>query len=79
MGKTGRLWATIDRIEQDEKGRRQAVLVFDDGQQLVVPVETLPSGATPNQVLQVSIRVDHDETARRTAEIGRLQRELFGE
>lgn len=73
------LWATIDRIERNQKGKSLAVLVFDDGQQLVVPVELLPAGARAQQVIRLLLQVDAEETARRSAEIEKLQRELFGE
>ncbi len=79
MSATPRLWATIDRIEQDEQGRQVAILVFDDGQQLMVPRESLPPGVDVNQVVEVSLHVDSEETARRIGEIERLQRGLFGD
>ncbi len=79
MQRRPRLWATVDRIELDRQGRGRAVLVFDDGQQLVLPVEQLPAGARPGQVLTVRMEVDAQETARRASQIERLQRELFGE
>ena len=74
-----RIWATIDRIEYDEQGRPIAVLVFDDGQQLLLPAALLPAGARSKQVLEVSLSVDLAETERRANEVQQLQRELFGE
>ncbi len=71
--------ATIDRIERDEEGREMAVLVFDDGQQLVVPRDLLPPGARSQQAVDVLFRVNPGETERRAAEIEKLQRELFGQ
>ncbi len=79
MAGAHRLRATVDRLERDEQGRVLAVLVFDDGQQLVLPAELLPAGARPQRVVDVSFRVDREETARRVDEVDRLQRELFGE
>lgn len=73
------LRATIDRMESDQSGQIRAVLVFDDGQQLVVPAELLPRGAHPQQVLLIRMRLDLDETSRRAGEVARLQGELFGE
>lgn len=73
------LRATVDRIERGERGKRFAVLVFDDGQQLVLPESLLPTGMRPQQVVQLSLEPDAEETARREEEVRRLQRELFGE
>lgn len=36
------LWATVDRIESGENGQELAVLVFDEGPELVVPRSLLP-------------------------------------
>ncbi len=79
MSDRSSLRATIDRLERDEQGRALAVLVFDDGQQLVVPAELLPPGAGPQQVVDVSLQVNPEETARRGGDVERLQRELFGD
>lgn len=79
MTEKPRLWATIDRIERDEKGMRIAVLLFDDGQQLVVRAELLPPGARPHQVVRLAFQMDVGETSRRASQIQRLQQELFGE
>lgn len=78
MPKGGPLRATIDRIERDQKGRRHAVLVFDDGQQLVLPLDALPPEVRAGQVLRLSFQTDVEETARRAEEIRRLQQDLFG-
>ncbi len=78
MSESGRLLATIDRVERDEKGRTRAVLVFDDGQQLVVPSDQLPRGARPQQVLALSLEIDAEETRRRTDRVRRQQKDLFG-
>lgn len=71
--------ATVDRIEEGAAGERLAVLVFDDGQQLVVPIERLPDGTRAGSVLRLVFAQDPDEQARRREEIRRLQRRLFGE
>ena len=78
MAESSRLLATIDRIERDEKGRACAVLVFDDGQQLVVPSDRLPKGARPQQVVALSLEIDAEETRRRTDRVRRQQKDLFG-
>lgn len=56
-----------------------AVLVFDDGQQLVLPLETLPANVKPGDVLELRFQPDREETSRRVDEIRRLQQQLFGE
>jgi|BarGraNGADG00312_2_1021985.scaffolds.fasta_scaffold227058_1 hypothetical protein len=73
------LWATVDRIEEDERGEKIAVLLFDDGQQLHLPARLLPQGSGPQQLLEVAFQVDPKETARRAAEIRRRQQQLFGD
>ena len=78
MSQKPRLLATVDRIERDEEGHGRAVLLFDDGQQLVVAEELLPTAAAPQQVVQVELRLDAAETSRRAGEIQQMQRDLFG-
>ena len=78
MASKSRLRATVDRIERDEEGNPLAVLVFDDGQQLVVPKDALPAGARPGHVLNLLPQIDLDETLRRSEEVRRLQQDLFG-
>jgi hypothetical protein len=70
---------TIDRIVRNERGGRLAALVFDDGRQIVVPLDLLPRGARQNQVLLASFEIDEEETHRRQEEIRALQNELFGD
>ncbi|WP_448574870.1 DUF3006 domain-containing protein [Thermomicrobium sp.] len=72
------LWATIDRFEMTEEGQELAVLVFDDGQQLVVPRTALP-WARRGTVLRVTLEQDSEAEQERRSEIERLQRRLFGE
>jgi hypothetical protein len=55
-----------------------AVLVFDDGQQLNVPLARLPDGVREGSVLRITFTPDHDIEAERRAEIRRLQQRLFG-
>lgn len=72
------LHATVDRIITGEDGKELATLILDDGQQLVVDSSVLPVGIREKQLVEVSFRVDSEETARRTGEVERLQGELFG-
>ncbi|MCX2727249.1 DUF3006 domain-containing protein [Thermomicrobium sp. 4228-Ro] len=72
------LIATVDRFEVDRDGQQLAVLVFDDGQQLVVPQSVVP-WLRRGMVLRVRFERDVEtEEARREA-IQRLQEELFGD
>jgi hypothetical protein len=75
----GKARATIDRIERNEEGEPLAVLVFDDGQQLVLPLGALPADVNPGDVLDLQFQTDRDETTRRSEAIRRLQQQLFGE
>ncbi|MCL4533759.1 MAG: DUF3006 domain-containing protein [Bacteroidetes bacterium] len=79
MAEKARLWATVDRIVRDHEGKDHAVLVLDNGQQLVLPVEALPPGAQPQQVVTVEFRIDPEETSRRAGQVEQLQQQLFGE
>lgn len=72
------LIATVDEIEEGESGERLAVLVFDDGQQLVVPLERLPDGTRDGSVLRVRFRLDRRTERERRDEVRDLQRRLFG-
>lgn len=72
------LRATLDRFEIDTAGQAIAVLVFDDGQQLVVPRSLLPAGVRHGSVLQIQFVLDADAEAQRRAEIATLQERLFG-
>ncbi len=79
MGAKPILRATVDRLETREDGAKLAVLVFDDGQQLVIDAEQLPRGTVEKQVVKLTLQADSQETARRAGEIDQLQRQLFGE
>ena len=71
------LIATIDRIEENEVGEKLAVLVFDDGQELVVPTRQLPHPVRAGAVLRLTFQPDHRLESERRAEITRLQQKLF--
>ncbi|HEX2987530.1 MAG TPA: DUF3006 domain-containing protein [Chloroflexota bacterium] len=73
------LWVTYDRVEEDERGRKIAVLLFDDGQELHLPAGYLPRDSAPQQVLEVTLRADLQETERRAEDVRRRQQQLFGE
>ncbi len=73
----GQLSCTLDRFEESEDGERLAVLVFDDGQQLVVKADVLPEGAKEGAVLRLTLAVDESETEARRQSIKSLQDELF--
>ena len=74
----GTLYATIDRFETDEAGNRLAVLVVDDGQQLILPASRLPEGCQDGTVLIVDLTADHAETQRRLQRVKQVQSRLFG-
>lgn len=75
----GFLYATVDRFETDEPGNRIAVLVFDDGQQLILPASRLPDGCQNGMVLTVDLTPDRAETERRIRRVKQVQSRLFGE
>ncbi len=77
MSENSHLWAAVDRIVRDQFGKEQAVLVFDNGQQLVLPLDALPSGVQPQQLVAVQFRIDLTESARRAGEVENIQRQLF--
>lgn len=72
------LRVTIDRVEHDQHGNKLAVLTFDDGQQLNIPLERLPEGASVGMVLQLDLTIDSSETERRRNAIKQVQSRLFG-
>ena len=79
MSETSHLWAAVDRIVRDQFGNEQAVLVFDNGQQLVLPLDVLPGGVLPQQLISVQFRIDLAESARRACQVENIQRQLFEE
>lgn len=78
MSEPGPLIATIDRIEEGASGEKLAVLVFDDGAQLVLPLERLPHGSADGSVLQVHLQLDPELERQRRNAVRDLQRRLFG-
>jgi hypothetical protein len=72
------LWVTIDRVERDQQGNQLAVLLLDDGQQLTLPLERLPDGATEGMVLRIDLTSDNGETERRRSAVKQVQSRLFG-
>ncbi|GBD16061.1 hypothetical protein HRbin26_00956 [bacterium HR26] len=78
MGGERALIATVDRIELDERGELLAVLVLDDGQQLVFPLGLLPEGTHKGSVLRLRFEPDPETERERRERIQRLQRRLFG-
>jgi len=72
------LVATVDRFETSEEGKELAVLVFDDGQQLVVPHALFP-WLRRGMVLRVRFERDEETEEVRRREVSRLQEELFGD
>lgn len=72
------LLATVDRIETDERGEPLAVLVLDDGQQLVLPLGRLPEGTRKGSVLRLRFEPDPATELERQERIRGLQRRLFG-
>jgi hypothetical protein len=72
------LIATIDQIEQDQEGNKLAVLVFDDSQQLIIPLDRLPDGCQEGTVLKLNVHRDQNETDLRREHIRELQSRLFG-
>ncbi len=79
MSENSHLWAAVDRIVRDQFGKEQAVLVFDNGQQLVLPLNALPSGVQPQQLVAVQFQIDLAESARRAGQVENIQRQLFDE
>jgi hypothetical protein len=72
------LTVTLDHIEQDQQGEQLAVLVFDDSQQLVVPLDRLPDGCQEGTVLTLTFQQNQNETDHRREQIRTLQSRIFG-
>ena len=51
------LTATIDRIEEDK-----AILVFDDGQKLIIPINKLPANSSAGKILEINLNANENET-----------------
>jgi hypothetical protein len=72
------LVVTVDRVERDERGEPLAVLVLDDGQQLVVPLRWLPDGTRAGSIFRLHFDPDPATEQERRDAIRRLQQRLFG-
>ncbi|HEX5166698.1 MAG TPA: DUF3006 domain-containing protein [Thermomicrobiales bacterium] len=70
---------TVDEIELNADNERVAVLIDDDGSQLVLPLALLPEGTRVGDVLNLSLAPDADETQRRRKRVKDLQKKLFGD
>ncbi len=73
-----RLFVTVDRFETDEAGHQLAVLVFDDGQQLILHASRLPDGCQAGTVLTIELTPDLHETKQRLSRVKQVQSRLFG-
>jgi len=69
---------TVDEIELNADNQRVAVLIGDDGTQLVMPLTLLPAGTQAGDVLNLSLAHDSGETDRRRKLVSGLQKKLFG-
>lgn len=70
---------TVDEIELNASNERVAVLIGDDGTQMVVPLSVLPPGTRVGDVLSMSLAPDSAETAKRRKRVADLQKKLFGD
>jgi hypothetical protein len=70
---------TVDEIELNADNERVAVLLGDDGSQVVMPLSLLPAGTQEGDVLNLSLAHDSDETERRRERVKGLQKKLFGD
>lgn len=70
---------TVDQIELDADNERVAVLIGDDGSQIVMPLSLLPAGTQEGDVLNLLLAHDSDETERRRERVAGLQKKLFGD
>lgn len=67
----------VDEIVRDADGIDIAVLVADSGGTLTVPLELLPAGVRVNDVVDLLLRHQPNETVRRRQDVEELQRRLF--
>ena len=70
---------TVDEIELNANNERVAVLIGDDGSQIVMPLALLPAGTQAGDVLNLSLAHDSGETERRRERVKGLQKKLFGD
>jgi hypothetical protein len=69
---------TIDELSPDSTGTLIATLISGDGATVTLPAGLLPADARVGDVLQVSLTIDPEESARRRDAVAELQRKLFG-
>ena len=67
------LHGVVDRYEGD-----YAVLVFDDGQKLLWPIEQLPAGAREGVAVVVALTVDLMDTEQRSSRLQSLRADING-
>ena len=70
-----KLYASVDRIEE----KKIAVLEFDSGDLVEIPVHLLPDNVQETDVLRITIEQDYDEKNKRLKEIEDLQNELLNQ
>lgn len=70
---------TVDEIELNADNQRVAVLIGDDGTQVVLPLALLPNGTQEGDVLSLSFAQDAGETEARRQRVAGLQKKLFGD
>lgn len=63
----------VDRLEGGF-----AVVVTEEGEEVLWPAKELPEGARPGVAVILAMAVDYCETARREAEVRDLLRDIFG-
>jgi hypothetical protein len=70
--------ATVDEITIDSDGDRIATLVTGDRALITLPAALLPVETRLDDVLDITLSIDVEETTRRRASVADLQRRLFG-
>ena len=70
---------TVDQIELNADNEPVAVLIGDDGAQVIIPLALLPPDTQVGDVLNLSLAHDDDETERRRKRVSDLQKKLFGD
>ena len=79
MGKTGETGGngslhrgSLDRMEGDV-----AVIILDDGRRILLPIGVLPPEAAEGDVIDISIRIDREESASRLSRLESIREELL--
>lgn len=67
------LRGTVDRYEGD-----YAIIVLDEGGEVLWPKARLAEGARPGAIVVLAMAADRRETARREQEVRHLLRDIFG-